>query len=121
MRYICLVHADPKRFEQLTREQQQDLDRRSMAYDRELTDTTFERPELTPPLRELALKGIKDDDAFVRRAAAGVLGQHPSAENLRPLLALRQAVPKDDTHLLHVANPGGMAEALDAFVERHPV
>ena len=38
MRYICLVHADPKRFEELTREQQQDLDRRSMAYDRELTE-----------------------------------------------------------------------------------
>ena len=38
MRYICLVHADPKRFEQLTREEQQDLDRRSMAYDRELTE-----------------------------------------------------------------------------------
>jgi pimeloyl-ACP methyl ester carboxylesterase len=27
----------------------------------------------------------------------------------------------DATHLLHVANPRGMAEALDAFVERHPV
>ena len=38
MRYICLVHADPKHFEQLSREQQQDLDRRSMAYDRELTE-----------------------------------------------------------------------------------
>lgn len=38
MRYICLVHADPKRFEELTPEQQQDLDRRSMAYDRELTE-----------------------------------------------------------------------------------
>ena len=38
MRYICLVHSDPARFQSLTREQQRDLDRRSMAYDRELTE-----------------------------------------------------------------------------------
>jgi hypothetical protein len=38
MRYICLVHSDPARFQSLTREQQQDLGRRSMAYDRELTE-----------------------------------------------------------------------------------
>ena len=38
MRYICLVHADPARFEAQTAEQKADLDRRSLAYDRELTD-----------------------------------------------------------------------------------
>ena len=38
MRYICLVHADPARFEALSAEQRTDLDRRSIAYDRELTE-----------------------------------------------------------------------------------
>ena len=36
MRYICIVHADPARSAALTAEQRADLDRRSMAYDREL-------------------------------------------------------------------------------------
>jgi hypothetical protein len=38
MRYICIVHADPDRLKALTPEQQADLDRRSMAYDRELEE-----------------------------------------------------------------------------------
>lgn len=38
MRYICLVHADPERLKALTPDQQADLDRRSLAYDRELTE-----------------------------------------------------------------------------------
>ena len=38
MRYICLVHADPTRFAAMTADQKADLDRRSLAYDRELTD-----------------------------------------------------------------------------------
>ena len=29
-------------------------------------------------------------------------GAHPGPENIRPLLALRQATPEDDTHLIHV-------------------
>ncbi len=35
-----------------------------------------------------------------RRRGAGA---HPSLANIRPLLALRQATPADDTHLIHVA------------------
>ncbi|MGH7224787.1 MAG: PVC-type heme-binding CxxCH protein, partial [Gemmataceae bacterium] len=62
-----------------------------------------ERPKLTPAQHDLALAALKDADANVQRAAADALGRHPNAEkNLRPLLALRHAVPKDDTHLLHV-------------------
>jgi putative heme-binding domain-containing protein len=62
-----------------------------------------ERAKLTPAQHDLALAGLKDADANVQRAAADALGRHPDAEkNLRPLLALRHAVPKDDTHLLHV-------------------
>lgn len=38
MRYICIVHADPARFKGLTDPQKADLDRRSIAYDRELTE-----------------------------------------------------------------------------------
>ncbi|HWG47814.1 MAG TPA: PVC-type heme-binding CxxCH protein [Gemmataceae bacterium] len=61
-----------------------------------------ERATLTPDQHTLALAGLKDDDANVRRAAADALGQHPNTENIRPLLDLRHAVPNDDTHLLHV-------------------
>lgn len=38
MRYICIVHADPAQFENQTAEQKVDLDRRSLAYDRELAE-----------------------------------------------------------------------------------
>ena len=38
MRYICIVHADPARSAALTAEQRADLDRRSIAYDRELEE-----------------------------------------------------------------------------------
>lgn len=38
MRYICIVHADPERLKALTPETSADLDRRSLAYDRELEE-----------------------------------------------------------------------------------
>ena len=46
----------------------------------------------------------------------------PCADWFRPLVdepALAGRVDRA-THLLHVANPRGMAGALDTFVERHP-
>ncbi len=61
-----------------------------------------ERKDFSRPLHDLALAGLKDSDAFVKRAAAEALGQHPTAANLRPLLDLRHAVPAADTHLLHM-------------------
>jgi putative heme-binding domain-containing protein len=61
-----------------------------------------ERKDLSARQRNLVLAGLKDADAFVRRAAAEALGRHPEAANVRPLLELRHAVPKEDTHLLHV-------------------
>ncbi len=62
-----------------------------------------ERAKLTPVQHNLALAALKDADAHVQRAAADALGRHPdAAKNLRMLLDLRHAVPKDDTHLLHV-------------------
>lgn len=61
-----------------------------------------ELAEMPSTRRELALRGLRDSDATVKRAAADALGRHPDNANIRPLLALRQAVPADDTHLLHV-------------------
>lgn len=39
MRYMCLVHFDIARFQNATLEQQQDVNRRSLAYDDELRAT----------------------------------------------------------------------------------
>ncbi|MGE3804300.1 MAG: PVC-type heme-binding CxxCH protein [Gemmataceae bacterium] len=61
-----------------------------------------ERRQLSPAQHKLALAGLEDKDAFVQRAAAEALGQHPSVDNIRPLLSLRERVPADDTHLMHM-------------------
>ncbi|MCZ6793376.1 MAG: hypothetical protein O7J95_07165, partial [Planctomycetota bacterium] len=62
-----------------------------------------ERPRLTPPLRLLALVGLRDRDAMVNLAAADALGRHPHHGNLRPLLDLLRRTPPEDTHLGHTA------------------
>jgi putative heme-binding domain-containing protein len=61
-----------------------------------------ERAALMPFQHSLAVGALWDEDAQVRRAAADALGRHPAADNVRPLLDLRQRVPADDSHLLHV-------------------
>ena len=61
-----------------------------------------ERQKWSPELRVLAVTGLQDGDAFVKRAAAQALGEHADAKNLPVLLKLRYAVPAEDTHLLHV-------------------
>ena len=61
-----------------------------------------ERAELTHAMSELATSRLGDADPRVRRAAAQVLGRHPSLAFVRPLLALRQSTSPDDTHLVHV-------------------
>jgi putative heme-binding domain-containing protein len=61
-----------------------------------------ERPQLSEWLRELAIGDLSTSDPFVRRAAAEALGTQPSLINIKPLLALRQSVSPEDTHLLHV-------------------
>ena len=43
----------------------------------------------------------EDDNAFVRRAAADALGQHPNFDNLRPLLDALKKTPAQDNHLSH--------------------
>jgi len=62
----------------------------------------LDRPKLTPIERALVLAGIFDAEPYVQRCAAEVLGNHPAADNVRPLLDLHHRVPADDTHLLHV-------------------
>jgi putative heme-binding domain-containing protein len=64
--------------------------------------TLVERAELPHRVHELALAATRDTDPFVRRAAAEALGAHPDLANVRPLLALRQSAPAEDTHLIHV-------------------
>jgi putative heme-binding domain-containing protein len=61
-----------------------------------------ERPVLSSALHNVAIKKLKDENPFVRRAAAEALGAHPEPGNLKPLLALRQSAAADDTHLVHV-------------------
>lgn len=53
--------------------------------------------------RTAAAAMLNDADAFVRRAAADTLGQHPDPANVSPLLDLWRKTPAEDTHLVHVA------------------
>ena len=61
-----------------------------------------DRHGLPSPLRTLAVARLTDDDPFVRRAAAEVLGAHPDLAGIRPLLAIRQSTAPDDKYLIHV-------------------
>ncbi|MBA3848027.1 MAG: hypothetical protein H0X45_15470, partial [Planctomycetes bacterium] len=49
--------------------------------------------------RMMAIAGLSDGDAFVRRAAAEALSRHPAPESVRPLIAALAAVASDDTQL----------------------
>jgi putative heme-binding domain-containing protein len=62
-----------------------------------------ERARPSSTLRDRAGAGLDDDDPLVRRQAAEALGRHPDPSCIRPLLALRQEAPADDTHLVHAA------------------
>lgn len=45
---------------------------------------------------------LKDEDAFVRRAAADALGRRADPRNAAPLVEAWRAAPSDDSHLIHV-------------------
>lgn len=53
------------------------------------------------PQAALAIAGLNDVDAFVRRAAADALGQHRRPENVPALLAALEETPAEDNHLVH--------------------
>ncbi|GAC1464018.1 MAG: hypothetical protein NVSMB9_02200 [Isosphaeraceae bacterium] len=61
-----------------------------------------ERESLDGELAEIARKGLRDEDAFVRRASAETLGRHPDVANIPPLLAVLETTQSEDTHLVHV-------------------
>lgn len=61
-----------------------------------------ETPNWSSAQRSLAIAGLSDEDAFVQRAAADALGQHPDVKNIRPLLDQLPQVPEADNHLRHV-------------------
>ena len=61
-----------------------------------------ERGEWSKAQGDLIRDTLKDDEPNVQRAAADALGRHADFANVVPLLSLRRAVPKEDTHLLHV-------------------
>ena len=75
-----------------------------------------QRAKWGPEQRALAFAGLKDENPNVKRAAADALGPHPAADNLRPLLDLRQSVPAEDTHLLHVVRMALRDQLLEASV-----
>ncbi len=49
----------------------------------------------------LARAALRDAEPAVRRAAVEALGLHPHADNVGPLLDLRDGVQPEDAHLLH--------------------
>ncbi len=62
-----------------------------------------ETAEWNPQHRGVALAGLRDVDAYVQRAAADAVGQHPNFAHIRPLLDLRRTVNPSDSQLMHVA------------------
>jgi putative heme-binding domain-containing protein len=59
------------------------------------------RAQLTKPQHAQVIAALKDSDAFAQRCAVEALATHPAAANMTPLLAIRQSVPRDDSHLLY--------------------
>lgn len=62
-----------------------------------------ETGEWTDSHRRFAIAGLRDSDAFVQRAAADALGQHPHAAHIQPLLELLDRTPENDVLLRHTA------------------
>ncbi len=62
-----------------------------------------ELKEVSAEQRQLIVAALKDADPHVRRNAVDALGQHATADNLRPLLDLIAATDKGDAHLAYVA------------------
>ncbi|MDQ3330586.1 MAG: HEAT repeat domain-containing protein [Planctomycetota bacterium] len=66
--------------------------------------------------REVVLRLLGDDDAFVRRAAVEALGRHGDLKSVGTLIDLLEKTPTDDTHLVHtlrIAIRNRMSDARD--------
>jgi len=62
-----------------------------------------EADQWTEGQAELARRGVADTDPYVQRAAADALGRHAMADNVRPLLRLRETAPPDDEELVYTS------------------
>jgi putative heme-binding domain-containing protein len=60
-----------------------------------------ERPTWNEAQRALALRGLKNNEPFVARAAADALGRHPQPSQIRDLFVRFQETPEADNHLRH--------------------
>lgn len=56
-----------------------------------------------PTVADIVRSATKDEDPFVRRAAAESLGRHPDPLNLQPLVQLWQTTASEDGQLIHAA------------------
>ena len=56
-----------------------------------------------PAHAEMARQALADSDPYVQRAAADAVARHGSAENMLPLLRLRQIVATNDEELVYVS------------------
>lgn len=74
-----------------------------------LSETHDSANGLSAGYRRLLFKSLTDPDAYVQRAAADALGQHPNLTargdftGLDGLLALRQRIPAGDSQLIHAS------------------
>ena len=64
--------------------------------------TLTESENLSMSLQKNVHSLLSNANAHVQRAAAECLGQQPELDNVLPLIKLKQQIPKEDTHLLHV-------------------
>jgi putative heme-binding domain-containing protein len=55
----------------------------------------------SPQLSKVAIAGLSDNAALVKRAAADALSQHADPSSIEPLLAALGSAPAEDVHLKH--------------------
>ncbi len=86
--------ASPREFTSAARDMSRDVRVHAMKV---LSETKM----WSPAEYDLALAALSDSDAFVARAAADALGQHPRYENVRALLDTLSTASPEDNHLIH--------------------
>ena len=62
------------------------------------------------------VNALKDQNAFVKRAATESLGLHPKRENIKPLFTLLKSVSEEDNHLEYVVRRALMLQVRDPLV-----
>ncbi|QDT90495.1 PVC-type heme-binding CxxCH protein [Gimesia algae] len=75
-----------------------------------------ERNSWSPGNRQQVTDALRDENAFVQRAAAEALGLHPVTENIPALFALQKQIPADDHHLEYVTRRALMLQIRDSEI-----